>query len=55
MKRPRRELSIDKVIHLGTFKNNQNTLFPSFTFIPQTGVYFYTAAYYSRRKVFCFP
>ena len=31
MERSRRELSIDMVIHRGIFKNNQITLFPSFT------------------------
>jgi len=37
MKRSRRELSIDMVIHEGIFENNLLTLFPCFTFIPQTG------------------
>jgi len=36
MKMSRRELSIDMVIHRDIFKNNQITLFPSFTFIPKT-------------------
>jgi len=35
MKRSRRELSIDMVIHKGIFKNNQITLFSCFTFIPK--------------------
>ena len=43
MKRSRRELSIDIVIHKGIFKifkNNQITLFSCFTVIPKTGVSF---------------
>jgi len=40
MKRSRRELSIDMVIHRGIFENNKITLFPCFTFIPKTGVSF---------------
>jgi len=32
----RRELWIDMIIHMGIFKNNQITLFPCLTFIPQT-------------------
>jgi len=42
MKRSRRELSIDMVIHRGIFKNNQITL-SRFTFIPKTGVSFHCA------------
>jgi len=38
MKRSRRELSIDMAIHVG----NQITPSPSFTFMPQTGVSFYS-------------
>jgi len=38
MKRSRRELSIDEVVHRSISKNNQITLFPYFTFIPKTGV-----------------
>jgi len=41
MKRSRRELSIDMVIHRNIFKNNQVKLSPCFTFIPKTGVSFY--------------
>jgi len=41
MKRSRRELSIDVIIHKGIFNNNQITLFPCFAFIPVTGVSFY--------------
>jgi len=41
MKRSRRELSIDKVIYRGIFKNNLVTVFPCFTFILKTGVNFY--------------
>ena len=42
MKRSRRELSIDMVIHRGIFKNNQTTLlFRCFTFIHKTGTSFY--------------
>jgi len=33
MKRSRGELSIDMVIHMGIFKNNQITLFPCLPFI----------------------
>jgi len=42
MKRSRRELSINMVIHRAIFKSNQITLFlrPCFTFIPKTGVSF---------------
>jgi len=40
MKRSRRELSIDMVVHMGIFKNNQITFFHCFTFIPKTGVSF---------------
>jgi len=36
MKRSRRELSIDMVIHRGIVKNNQITLFSCFTVIPKT-------------------
>jgi len=35
MKRPRRELSIDMVVHGGILKKNI-TFFPCFTFIPKT-------------------
>jgi len=41
MKRSRRELSIDVVVHRCILKHNQITLFPSFTLIPKTGVSFY--------------
>jgi len=41
MKRSRRELSFDRVIHGGIFENNHITLFPCFTFIPKTGGSFY--------------
>jgi len=41
IKRSRRELSIDMVIHRGIFKINQITLFPCFTFMPDKGVSFY--------------
>ena len=34
-------LSIDMVVHRVIFKNYQITLFPSFTFLPKTGVSFY--------------
>jgi len=44
MKRSRRELSIDVVIHQGIFKNNEITLFPCFAlFTPKTGASFYCA------------
>jgi len=43
MKRSRREPSIDMVILVrGVFKNNQITLFPCFSIIPETGVSFYS-------------
>jgi len=35
MKRSRRELSIDIVIHRVIFKNNQIALFPCFTYLDQ--------------------
>jgi len=35
MKKSRRELSIDMVIHRGIFKNKKMTLFPCFT-LPKT-------------------
>jgi len=38
MKRSRRELSIDMVIHMAIFKSNQIKLFAYFTPIPKTGV-----------------
>jgi len=41
MKRPRQELCINMVIHLGILKNNEITLLPCFIFIPKTGVGFY--------------
>jgi len=41
MKRSRRELAIDTVIHWGTFDNNQITLFPCFALLPNTRVSFY--------------
>jgi len=41
MKRSRRELSIDMVIHWGIFKINQIILLPCLTFIPKTRVSFY--------------
>ena len=39
MKRSRRELFIDMVIHKGIFENEHVTLYPSFT-LPKTGVSF---------------
>jgi len=39
MRRFRRELTIDMVIHRGIFKINQNTLFPYFTFIKHVWKY----------------
>jgi len=44
IKRSRRELSIDMVIHIDIFQNNQFTIFPSFTFIPKTSFFFFPAA-----------
>jgi len=41
MEGSRRGLSIDMVIHRGIFKTNLITLFPFFTFIPETGIIFY--------------
>jgi len=38
MKRSRRELSINIVIDRSIFQNNQVTLSPCFTFIPQTNI-----------------
>jgi len=38
MKRSRRELSLEMVICWNTFRYNQITLSPCFTFIPKTGV-----------------
>jgi len=49
-KRSRGELSIEKVIRIGIFKNNQFTLSPCFTLIPKTGVSFY-CVYYHRKNV----
>ena len=45
MKRSRRELSIDIVIHWGVFKTNKITLFPCFTCIPKPGVSFHYFKY----------
>jgi len=42
MKRSRRELSIDMVVHRDIFENNQITLFRCFTVIPKSGVSFYS-------------
>jgi len=41
MKRSRRELFIEMVIHSDIFKNNQITLLHCFTFIYKTGISFY--------------
>ena len=38
MKRSRRELSVNVVIHRFIFKNNQITPFPCLTFIPKPGI-----------------
>ena len=38
MKRSRRELSFNVVMDKFVFQNNQITVFPSFTFIPKTGI-----------------
>jgi len=38
MKRSRRELSISMIIDKFVLRNNQLTLFPCFTFIPEVGV-----------------
>jgi len=48
MKRSRRELSIDMVVHKGIFKNNQITLFLCFTY--KTGVSFYFVPYKITQK-----
>jgi len=45
MNSSRRELSINMVIHWFISKNNQITLFSSFTFTPKTGVGFYYVEY----------
>ena len=42
MKRSRRELAIDMVVHRGIFKFNQITLVLCFTFIPKSGGNFYS-------------
>jgi len=54
MKRSRRQLSTDMVIHSGIFKNNQITLLPCFTFILKTGVSFYCVSQASFQIQFCF-
>jgi len=46
MKRSRRELCIDMVIHWGTYKSKQITLFPCFTFILETSYSFYSVFYF---------
>jgi len=48
--RPRRELTIDMVIHSGIFKNNQIALFPFFIFIPETGVSFFRVKKQKNKK-----
>jgi len=40
-KRSRRELSIDGAEHSCILKNDQNTLYPRFSFIPKTGTVFH--------------
>ena len=52
MKRSRRELFIDMVIHRGIFENNQITLFPCI-FIPKTGVSFNWTVLGSHIPVLC--
>jgi len=54
MKMPRRELSIDMVIHRVIITNNQITPFPCFTYIPKTGVGFYCAPFIKNLKTAAF-
>jgi len=45
MKRSRRELSIDMIIHRVIFENTQITLFSCFTFTHKTGDSFYCVGF----------